>query len=126
MSAIDDLIAFARGLIPAGVTDSEEVRRLETIAAEVKAEAELAIDATADEVWRERVDAHQLALVHLADARADAERVRRGARCLRERCRRLEARARMAEETHRAHIEAACERGRRFREALAGVNDGER
>ena len=32
------------------------------------------------------------------EARADAERVRRGARCLRERCRRLESRARAAEE----------------------------
>ena len=60
------------------------------------------------------------------DAVADAERVRRGARCLRERCRRLEARARMAEETYKAHIKAACERGRRFREALTGVNNGGR
>lgn len=32
------------------------------------------------------------------DAQADAAKVRRGARCLRERCRRLEARAKMAEE----------------------------
>lgn len=32
-SAIDDLITFARGLIPPGATESEEARRLDALAA---------------------------------------------------------------------------------------------
>ena len=61
------------------------------------------------------------------DARADAERVRRGARCLRERCRRLEARAKMAEEAHKSHVDAAIARGKRLRDALAkGGQHGKR
>lgn len=126
MADIDRLI---RALAEAQVDPTEEaVTRCLGMARAVKAAHEQALvvagDAAADEVWRERVDAHHLALHNLLLARADAERVRRGARCLRERCRRLEARARMAEEAYKAHIKAACERGRRFREALAGVNNG--
>ena len=45
-------------------------------------------------------------MVHLRLRLADAERVRRGARCLRERCRRLASRARGAEE--RADIAATA------------------
>ena len=63
---------------------------------------------------------------HLRLRLAAAERVRRGAKCLRERCKRLEARARMAEQAYKAHMDAACERGRRIREALIGAGYGKR
>ena len=107
MADIDRLI---RALAEAQVDPTEEaITRCLGMARAVKAAHEQALvvagDAAADEVWRERVDAHQVALQNLLLARADAERVRRGARCLRERCRRLEARVRCATDAA-SHAEA--------------------
>ena len=108
MSAIDDLIAFARGLIPPGVTDSEEARRLEALSAAAREAisgrsvaygASLVMD-KAKQVAADIISQHTMLL---REAVAETQRVRRGARCLRERCRRLESRARGAEE--RAGIE---------------------
>ena len=105
---VADIDRLIRALTEAQADPTEEaVTRCLGMARAVKTGHEQALasaaDAAADEVWRERVDAHQSALQNLFMARADAERVRRGARCLRERCRRLESRARGAEE--RAGIE---------------------
>lgn len=93
MSSIDDLIIFAHGLIPAGVTDSEEARKLEILVEEVKTDIARTKGILRD--WRE---AHRLAYATGVNATKEAERVRRGARCLRDRCKRLQSRARGLEE----------------------------